>query len=650
MSVLRALRQLALGFVLIAGASAVLLISDLGQRRSGGAPRVALFQHASQQALDEGVQGILAGLADNSFVDGRTMIVERFNAENDLPTANAIARQIAGGGYDLVLTASTLSLQTVANANREGRVRHVFGIVADPFSAGVGIDRANPLRHPRHLTGIGSFLPVRKAFEVAKSLYPALKSVGLVWNTAESNSEAFTAAGREACRRLGITLLEANVDNSSGVLEAANSLVARGAEALWLSGDVTVLVAADAVISAARKGRIPAFSIIPPTVTKGALFDLGANFHEVGRQVGDLAARVLQGADMATIPVLNIVPERLLVNEAALAGLKAPWRIPDDIRKRAEPLPVKSAPSASRPSKTWNVHIIALNNVLDVEESERGITQGLKEAKLEAGRDYRVTMRNAQGDMATLNSLVDATVAERADLLMTLSSPTLQAALTRVQGKLPIVFTYVANPLLAGAGRSDRDHLPNVTGVYVVGAYEDMIGLLRRCMPRVRKVGSLFVPAEVNMVYNKEVLAKAAAKAGLELVAMGVATSSEVPDAAAALVGRGVEALCQIGGNMTAASFGGIAQAARRARLPVFAFQQAQAREGAAVVLARDYFDAGREAAHLAARVMRGESPASIPFQPYTKTKIFVHAGAARAAGLTIPADLLAKATEVIRE
>ena len=42
-----------------------------------------------------------------------------------------------------------------------------------------------------------------------------------------------------------------------------------------------LLVAADAVVAAARKGRIPVFSVIPPNVTKGTLFDLGADFYEI---------------------------------------------------------------------------------------------------------------------------------------------------------------------------------------------------------------------------------------------------------------------------------------------------------------------------------------------------------------------------------
>src|SRR5258706_7654587 len=224
-------KRLALGISVIALTSLVLLFSDRdrGKPASHSVPRVALLQQASGQAAEEGVQGMLDGLAAEGFVVGKTIDVQRFNAENDVATANAIARQITSGAYDLVLTVTTRSMQAVANANRDGRVKHVFGIVADPPSAGVGISRTNPLEHPAHLVGIGSFIPPENAFRLARRMYPALKSVGVAWNPAESNSEAFLIKAREICRELNIRLLEVAVDNSSAVGEASQSLVSQGA-------------------------------------------------------------------------------------------------------------------------------------------------------------------------------------------------------------------------------------------------------------------------------------------------------------------------------------------------------------------------------------------------------------------------------------
>ncbi len=144
------------------------------------------------------------------------------------------------GEFDLILTSSTPSMQAVANANRDGKTKHVFGLVADPFSAGVGLDAKNPMKHPPYMVGQGTFLPVGDAFDLARRAFPRLQQVGVAWNPAESNSAAFTAKAREACARLGLTLLEANVDNSSAIVEAIHSLSSRGAQAIWVGGDNTM--------------------------------------------------------------------------------------------------------------------------------------------------------------------------------------------------------------------------------------------------------------------------------------------------------------------------------------------------------------------------------------------------------------------------
>ena len=73
MSILRTLRHLALGLTLIAAASALLLFSDRERRTQAGprkVVRVALVQHASTPVLDEGVRGLIQGLAEHGFADG----------------------------------------------------------------------------------------------------------------------------------------------------------------------------------------------------------------------------------------------------------------------------------------------------------------------------------------------------------------------------------------------------------------------------------------------------------------------------------------------------------------------------------------------------------------------------------------------------
>jgi ABC-type uncharacterized transport system substrate-binding protein len=657
-----AVKRLALAFALIALASAALLFSDRDRRTADAAAgrvrRVAIVQHASTPVLDAGVKGMIAGLAESGFTAGDRITLQTYNAQGDLATGNAIARQVTAGGFDLVLTSSTPSMQAVANANRAGRTLHVFGLVADPFGAGIGLDAARPLQHPRQIVGLGSFLPVDEAFALARRALPSLATVGIAWNPSESNSEAFTRKAREACRTIGITLIEANVESTSGVAEAVASLASRGAQALFIGGDNTMMSALASAVAAARTARIPVFTIMPGAADRGTLLDVGLDFHELGRLTGLLAARVLGGVDPATIPIRDVqdeVPRRVVVNTVATRGLRERWVIPADLARDATVLVDESGmhertpAAAARPAlaRTWRLHLVEFNNVLDVEESEGGVLAGLTEAGLVEGRDYVKTVRNAQGDMATVSSLIDAAVVDQADLLITFSTPTLQAALQRAR-RVPIVFTYLASPIAAGAGTSDTEHLPNVTGVYMAAAFKEMLAIIRATLPAARTLGTLYVPAEVNTVFYKDRLQEETARSGFELITVPANTSSEVSDAALALASRRPDAICQVPGNLTASAFPSIAQAAARARLPVFAFQTSQLRAGASVIVGRDYHDAGRQAAALAARIMRGERPASMPFQGVTRTRLMVNLDAARQVGLVIPKAIVTQAAEVV--
>ena len=128
------------------------------------------------------------------------------------------------------------------------------------------------------------------------------------------------------------------------------------------------------------------------------------------------------------------------------------------------------------------VSMLAFISAADSDECQRGMRDGLA-AELQEGIDYEVIVRNAQGDMPTLTSLIDAALGDGSDLILTLSTPTLQAAVQRVKST-PIVFSFSSNPLGAGAGTTYEQHLPNVTGIPTTAAYEQVLQLIREIVPR----------------------------------------------------------------------------------------------------------------------------------------------------------------------
>jgi ABC-type uncharacterized transport system substrate-binding protein len=657
------LRRLLLGIFLIMAAAAVLLLSDLGSRvktaaapKAGRTMRVALLQHASQAILDQGRAGMIAGLKEKGWEQGRNLELKIYNAEGDNAVSQTIAKEMAGGGYDLLMTISTVSLQAVANANKSGGTPHVFALVSDPSVAGVGVGKTDPLDHPAHLAGFGTMQPISQAFKIAREMNPALKKVGVVWNAAEANSEAQVKLARKVSADLGIELMESTVDNSSGVAEAAGALAARGAEALWMGGDVTVMTAADSLISTARKGRIPVFTVIPPNVKKGSLFDLGADYPEVGRLAGNLAGEILSGRKPADVPITNVMPEMLALNLQATKDLQTPWQVNDELRKRANLLiddagaeQVKAVVAAPNPKgKKWKIAIVNYIESGPSEDTLAGMKVAWKRSKLVEGKDYTISYRSAQGDIASLNGIFDAVLTDNADIVVPLSTPTLQSALQKIRDR-PIVFSVIANPVVAGAGKSYTDHKPNVTGVSVLAPVSEALTMIQKYFPQYKRLGTLFCPAEANSVDLKESFEKLCKERGLTLECVAVNTSSDLSDASLSLVSRPIDAIVQISDNLSSTGFNAITKAARQTQKPLISLNSTTVPLGAPISLGRDYHNCGEVTVEMLERVIRGEDPSKMPF--VLPPRLFYSASPANAAavGMTLPPELLKEVDKVIK-
>ncbi|TAM79824.1 MAG: hypothetical protein EPN47_18725 [Acidobacteria bacterium] len=647
---LPAIRKLALGIALIIGASTVLLVSDWNRRdqRSGVTEkvrRVAIFQFGSNSILDENVAGMVDALAKDGFVDGQTISIQRFNAEGDFVTANTIAKALVTGHFDLVLTSSTPALQTMASANKDGNTIHVFAAVTDPFGAGVGISGVNPLDHPRHLVGIGTFQPVEHTFQIAKEIYPALTRVGVVWNASEASSEACVLKARKKCKEMSVELLEANVENSAGVLEAARSLVGRGAQALWIGGDNTVETATDSVVAAAREGRIPVFSNTPASVKRGELFALGADYFEVGTLAGKLAAEVLKGKDPASVRIENIVPEKLVVDTSVLQGLKGPWRILPAVMARASAPDAAQSTSAGQLKapelgRTYKVGLVYFAPEPGADLVIRAVQDALRDRGFVEGKNLEFRRAHAQAEISNITQLLQNFDNSDVDAIVALTTPCLTAASATVKRK-PVVFAYVYDPIAAGAGKSMMDHLPHVTGIGSFPPLEESLAVYKRFLPRLKSLGIIYNSSEANSRKVVEVARGLCRKQGIRLEEVPVTGTSEVYLATQVAAQKNVDAIWIAGDNTATIAFDAIANVASKAKLPVLTNDIEAVDKGATLAVQIGFYQPGYEAGLIVSRILLGEKPATMPMQNIAKKRIEVNFASLKTLGLTVPEDIL---------
>jgi len=314
---------------------------------------------------------------------------------------------------------------------------------------------------------------------------------------------------------------------------------------------------------------------------------------------------------------------QLVVRGAAFAGLVGVAAACTKERPADKSAAGSSTPVASAPA---TIALIRAADWIGAEWSEDALKVGLQGEGLEPDRDYVFKSSSAQGDLATLPSLLDAALDQKAKVIVTLQDATLQVAVKRVKDT-PIVFHILSDPFAAGAGTSDSAHLPNVTGVYSPGfgdpEQERRIQLIKRLVPKVKRVGVLFSPGEQLSVDLKDRLTSAAKKSGIAVVAVPVNAPGEASEATNLLIGKRVDAI-EIYGNATHAGFESIIKIAKEKKIPVFSPSPFEIMKGATAALYPDFQEGGVVAGRMIGRILKGESPAKIPFYRLqtTKTKI----------------------------
>lgn len=653
---LRCLKHLWLGLALIAVASGILLSSDIGRRQKhrpapARIPSVALFQFVSTTLIDDTVTGVVDGLAAAGYVDGQTIALKRFNASGDYATATAIAKDLASGGYDQIITVSTPALQVTATANREGKTPHVFGAVTDPYGSGVAIAGPAPDQHPAHLVGIGTFQPVASAFAIARQMNPQLRRVGVVWNPTEHNSEACVLKARATCRELGIELAEANVGNTSEVPEAIRSVLAREVDAVWIGGDTVVNSSTGSVIAIAKAAGVPVFTNDPTDTARGALFSLGASYPDVGRTIASLSVKLLRGTDPRTIGVENVVPERLTLNSETLATFAAKWSTSPELLARAAgsaPTATTAAPAPKAqpkpaPGRTYKINLVYMTPHKLFDEAIVGVRKALASQGFVDGKNLRLSIAHANGDMSMMQQIALNVSATDADLIMSLSTPALASVAGRVKDK-PVVFAEVTEPVGAGAGKSFTDHQPNVTGAVAPAPLEGGFTWLLKLYPKIKKIGMIYTPSEPNVMTEVRITEEFAQKYGFELVRRAANNPSEVAEALTAVFAEGIDAFFLEGDNSIMAASSLIVSTCRKHGVPLLADDESGMGNGGLLACGVSPEGNGHFGGLIAARVLLGENPATIPFTPSTAADLSLDLAAAAQLGLTFPPEILHEA------
>lgn len=288
---------------------------------------VAVTAIVEHPALDAARDGVKEALAEAGYKEGENLKFLYESAQGNPGTAAQIARQFVGEEPSVIVPISTPSAQAVVSATRDIPV--VFTAVSDPVGAQLVKDVAKP---GRNVTGLSDMSPVAEHIKLIKEISPNAKSIGFLYNTAETNSVSILAALKEEAAKNGMTVIESVATKSAEVQGAARGLVGR-ADVFYIPTDNTIVSAFEAAVGVAEEAKIPLYAADTGSVDRGAVAALGFNYFDVGKQTGAIVARILKGEAPGDIPVTVAAGTDLVINKGAATRMGV--TLPEAIVSRA---------------------------------------------------------------------------------------------------------------------------------------------------------------------------------------------------------------------------------------------------------------------------------------------------------------------------
>jgi putative tryptophan/tyrosine transport system substrate-binding protein len=309
------------------------------------------------------------------------------------------------------------------------------------------------------------------------------------------------------------------------------------------------------------------------------------------------------------------------------------------------------AARAQQPASMRRIAILTPFSANDAEGNARltAFAQGLAQSGWTVGQNVRIDYRWGDGKADTMRKYAAELVALGPDVILASSSAAV-APLLEATRTIPIVFAGIADPVAAGYVENLARPGGNATGfaVYEYSISGKWLEVLKEVAPRVARAAVLR-PSDIAAGPGQFGTIQALAPSlGVELRPVNVRDATEIERALTEFAQGSDGGMIVFGSPGATIHRSLIIALAAKYRLPAVYNSRFFAAAGGLISYGPDFLDQHRRAADYVDRVLKGEKPADLPVQAPTKYELVINLNAAKALGLTVPDNLLARADEVI--
>lgn len=248
---------------------------------------VQLLQHP---ALDLATEGFVDALKENGITN-----VDVQNASGESANCATIVGGFVADGVDLIMANATAALQAASAATSTIPVLGTSITVYDVVLGG---------EIPSNVSGTSDLAPLDQQAQMITELFPDAKNVGLLYCSAEANSEYQVDKVAETLNAAGITTKKYTFNDSNDVTSVTESAVNDGVDVIYIPTDNTAAANTEAIANVVIPAGVPVFAGEEGICSGCGVATLTISYYDIGYKTGEMAADILlNGADISTMDV-----------------------------------------------------------------------------------------------------------------------------------------------------------------------------------------------------------------------------------------------------------------------------------------------------------------------------------------------------------
>ena len=279
-----------------AAASSTVASASVAAASNGEKFTVGICQLVQHAALDAATQGFEDALTA-SF--GENVTFDFQNAQGDSATCATIANGFVSSGVALIMANATPALQAAQAATNS---IPILGTSVTEYGVALGLDNFSGTVGG-NVSGTSDLAPLNQQADMIVEWMPEVKKVGLLYCSAEANSQYQVDEVQKYLEAKGVTATQYAFSDSND-LSSVCQKAADENDALYVPTDNTVAANTGIVDGICRPAKKPVFAGEEGICSGCGVATLSISYYDLGYTTGEMAVKILNGeSDISTMPI-----------------------------------------------------------------------------------------------------------------------------------------------------------------------------------------------------------------------------------------------------------------------------------------------------------------------------------------------------------